>query len=1453
MSIAKITAGDGYTYLTRHVAQGDSGTEGRRSAAAYYTAQGNPPGQWIGRGVHLIGLDGQEVTEDQMRALFGQGEHPNTDAMITAYLREHVRAGMTGRQRQQVTAAAIRHATLGRRFPAYAALEEYEGRVAQRLAIIAQETGREPTQAEVKRVRSEEARRQRAAVAGFDLVFSPVKSAALLWALDERPQVRDAIRQAHEGAVAEALALVEEHAAFTRTGAGGVAQIATNGLMAAAFEHWDSRAGDPNLHTHVAVSSKVQGTDGKWRSLDARALYRMTVAASEAYNTAFEARLTAKLGVAFTARPDTTGGREPVREIDGVPYGMISYFSRRRAAIEARYDQLVHEYRERHGLDPPAAACHQLARQATLDTRQGKKPPRSLADKRAAWRAELDEQFGPGAAARLMAAVPARPRQPGAPAPPPDLDALAERAVSTVAAKRSTWTTWNIRAEAERLIRADVTGLDPERHRELGDAITALAISTRFSISVEAPALLDEPSELRRADGESVFTEHAAGRYTSQAVLDAEQRLVNATRTPTVNGLAAPSVAAALDGFEAICQARLDAGQRSLVTAFACDERLLLAGIGPAGSGKTTAMRAYAHVLRQHGRRLVPLATSAAAADVLGRELRVQADNLHKFLYEWTTGAFAARLRAGGPVPGQVRMFALHPGDVVLVDEAGMAGTFLLDQLVQIAASRGATVRLLGDDRQLPAVESGGALRLIAAQPGTPCLLVLHRFRDPAEAAATLQVRAGDGVAVEWYAANGRVRSGSREEMTQAAYAGWKADMLAGKVTLMAAAASASVTQLSARARADRVAAGQVEADGVVLHDGTLAGRGDWIVTRANDRRLSACGGRDWVKNGDGWHVERRHGDGSLTVRSLAHGGRVRLPAAYMGEHVELLYATTTHRAQGATVDTAHPLITAGMTRENLYVLASRARDRTTFYVATHDLPFDEDDRTDQARTDPDAWAAREVLLNIIATEGAPLSATETIAAAQEEAGSLATLVPRYQHAVLQAVQQRYEVAAAWALGGPDGPQVDLQADPAWPQVVSRLQDAETRGWDPARLLAAVAAQRELGSADSIAEVLAWRLDGYLTDNPSPPAPGRPYETAASARERLAVVARAALGSGVSARAQTETAWPALLGALRRAENAGHDAGEMLAAVASERELRTARSISEVLAWRIGRQLATRPEPETIEATPPTEEVLPWLAGPGSSPVVDVAGSGLGRYLDEAAELISTRVDELAAAAVRHRPPWMLPLGMPPEDPDAERQWLRHVAIVAAYREQFKVTANDPRQVLGPYAESGQPGHKAYWHAAESVLAARRLAGLDRAPWTTSPDSRARAQLAIDIYRTLPADERNAIGAEMASRLGTLWFGDPALPDEDAATQAAHSGILADALIHRSHLTSTDPSSQPQHVAVEPMEAEFARRRVARPGRQSDQAVRPGRSTPASVQGYHRDASASRHTQPRIG
>lgn len=75
-------------------------------------------------------------------------------------------------------------------------------------------------------------------------------------------------------------------------------------MIIAAFEHRDSRSGDPNLHTHIVVSNKVcaTGADGiaRWLALDSKALYAMNVTASEAYNTAMEAELI-KLGFRFTS------------------------------------------------------------------------------------------------------------------------------------------------------------------------------------------------------------------------------------------------------------------------------------------------------------------------------------------------------------------------------------------------------------------------------------------------------------------------------------------------------------------------------------------------------------------------------------------------------------------------------------------------------------------------------------------------------------------------------------------------------------------------------------------------------------------------------------------------------------------------------------------------------------------------------------------------------------------------------------------------------------------------------------------------------------------------------------------------------------------------------------------------------------------------------------------------
>jgi conjugative relaxase-like TrwC/TraI family protein len=1109
MTVHKLSAGDGYTYLTRHIAGGDVDRDRTQDAAGYFTAEGNPPGIWLGRGAPLLGLAGQHVTEEQMRTLFGHGMHPNAAAIIAAYQADHVQAGMSDKQLARVAVEARRVASLGRAFPTYATLDPFEERVDARLARITKETGRTPIQAEVKKIRQEEASRGRGGVAGYDVVFSPVKSAALLWALDPREHVRQAVWDAHQEAKASALTMLEEHAAFTRTGAGGLAQVNTQGLVAVAFDHYDSRDGDPNLHTHVAIANKICGTDGVWRSLDGRAVYRITVAASEHYNTAFQTALTARLGVTWTAR-SVPGKAEPIYEITGIPTPLIEHYSRRRNRLYAHYEQLIAAYRTEHGRDPDPATCHKLARQATLDTRQGKKPLRSLAAMRVVWTRQLTTAFGPDAIRTVMAAVPVPQERAATPAASDDeVTAIASTVLTAVAEQRATWTQWNVHAEAERLVRADGHTTDPHAHRALVDRVVAAALAPGASISVEAPSLVDEPTVLRRADGESVFVQHRAGRYTSQQVLDAEQRLVDAARTPTPHGLPADSVRVALHAFDQQAGHRLDAGQRDLVTAFATTDAMIAVGIGAAGTGKTTAMRAYLHTTHAHGRRVIPLATSAASAAVLAADLGVPAENLHKFLHEHLCGEHAAilgRATTDGDadlgestrIPAAAAQFAVRPGDVILVDETGMAGTFNLDRLRAIAAHHGATIRLLGDYRQLGAVESGGVLRLIATDVGATELQTVHRFTDPAEAAATVKLRVGDTSALDFYETNQRIQGGSRHAMLDKVYTGWHTDITADQVSIMCAATTADVTALAARARLDRVALGHVERTGVELRDGNLAGRGDWIVTRRNKRRLTCNRGKDFVRNGDGWTVTARHRDGSLTVRHLHHRGTVRLPADYVTAHVELMYATTVHRAQGDTVDTTHALITGDVSRENLYVAATRARHHTRLYTVTHDLlDLDEDRRLDRTRYDPDTRAAREVLETILAADTAELTATETIRDNQHQAASLATLMPRMIHAAEQAALPRYQHLTERMFGPAMAGR--LLHDPAWPTVTHTLTTAEQHGWQPEQLLAAAARYGPLEEARSAAQLLAWRLSDIVDHQPVP-APLAPPDQAHAKR-----------------------------------------------------------------------------------------------------------------------------------------------------------------------------------------------------------------------------------------------------------------------------------------------------------------------------------------------------------------
>ena len=168
----------------------------------------------------------------------------------------------------------------------------------------------------------------RARVAGFDLTFSAPKSVSVVFGLAD-DGVRRRVRVAHDLAVREAVGYLERCAAAVRRGHAGAVVEEASGLVAAAFRHRTSRAGDPQLHTYVLVVNLGRGLDGRWSALDARRLYAHARTASFVYQAVLRRELTRALGV------DWTPVRRGIAEIVGIPRPVMRAFSRRRAEIDA--------------------------------------------------------------------------------------------------------------------------------------------------------------------------------------------------------------------------------------------------------------------------------------------------------------------------------------------------------------------------------------------------------------------------------------------------------------------------------------------------------------------------------------------------------------------------------------------------------------------------------------------------------------------------------------------------------------------------------------------------------------------------------------------------------------------------------------------------------------------------------------------------------------------------------------------------------------------------------------------------------------------------------------------------------------------------------------------------------------------------------------------------------------
>ncbi len=654
ISIRRISLGGGFRYLIDSVARGDGETEPSSSLAAYYAESGTPPGVFLGSG--LADLDG------------GKGLEPGSQVS-----EEHLWNMLV------------------------ACSDPVSG---ETVGSLPRTSGSAP-------------------VAGFDLCFSPPKSFSVLWALAD-DETRDVIADCHRQAIDYVISYAEKEVFHSRSGKNGIVEEDISGVIAASFTHFTSRSDDPQLHSHVVVWNRGKSlSDGKWRTLDSRAIFKATTTLSELHQGVLSDLLTSALGLGWEARGRRHSAK-PRYEITGVAESLMAEFSQRSVQIAEHSAATPSRVQPAHERMPTAVEDMRLHAVATIATRPDK-VRHSLGELTDTWRSRAaghvpeDEQFAFVSCLKDRNELPLLRADDLGEA---ILSDAAEAVVTTVAEHHATYGRQNLLAEAHRILHG-VRFASPDDRVAVAEHITELAIAR--SVCLSPPAMHHTPERYIRPDGSSRLSPKSHLVYTTESLLEAEARLLEAGRQlggPRVSTAVVADVGQAnLPGRDY----RLSIDQALAVEKIATSGRVLDLLVGPAGTGKSTAMAGLRAVWEQvHGQgSVIGLAPSAVAAQVLSDELGIETENTAKWLTEWRripeltarrdrlalnlarhaypSSPSAAKLRAGLAETNQaINERRLKPGQLVMIDESSLAGTFALDELVGAARAAGSKIALVG-------------------------------------------------------------------------------------------------------------------------------------------------------------------------------------------------------------------------------------------------------------------------------------------------------------------------------------------------------------------------------------------------------------------------------------------------------------------------------------------------------------------------------------------------------------------------------------------------------------------------------------------------------------------------------------------------------------------------------------------------------------------------------------
>lgn len=1123
--IITISPGHDASYPWRQIGTSAEHAKTGQAATGYYLSPaekgGEPPGRWRGDGVADLGFgQGQVIDRAVFERLYGKFLDPRDPAGQTRL----------GRAPQRFRSAEEIHTAL--------------------LALEPDATAERRAQLLI------EAKSQvRTPVQYFDATFSVSKSITLLHA----SAMANAARAAGEGDL-EAVAYWEQaadgiwacvqagnqagldylqrEAGYTRAGYHGrqAGSIRTgrwedaHAFIVGSFAQHTSRDGDPQLHIHNLILNRVRReSDGQYRTLDSQALYEHRGAAAAVATLVMESALSREFGVGWVRRADGHG-----REVRGVSREVMGEFSSRRQTITALTERLARQFEARHGFAPDAHALGKLRQWANHASRAPKDgEPLDLAAEARRW-AEQARASEVGALEPVMPAVTGRcgPGAAAAAEPRPLWELTPDQArevmalaLARVQQAQPTWRSADLIRHLGELLPDNVAcrddGAAAALLTELAERVLTGGAGEEV-LALEAPEWPPVPQSLRRADGRSVYRPHGATRFATLAQLTMEERLAAQAQRPGAPRLA-PELAARLLGAD---QAQLEAQLRAregeqesarettgsglrldqaaaAFLAVTSDRRAEIL-VGPAGSGKTRTAAEVARLWREAGMGAVyGLTTSQAARNVL-RDAGVRlADNTAVFL-----GHLAGRREARGARP-------LQPGTLLLLDEASMMSLADLASIMRLATERGCRVLITGDHEQLAAVEGGGGMTMLARRMGYVQLAEPVRFTSAWERDATLRLRAGDVSVLAEYDQQGRLRGGDPEEAMEMAARGWLADHLSGTDSLLVARTREQARELSRRIRDELIHYGIVTADvEIALSDGAVAGRGDLITARRNNRRIVAGKAGRWLTNRDTLQVVAAN-QRAVTVRRLA--GRnpqssqptwsesFELPKSYVLRHCDLAYATTPHAVQGRTVDTAHTLVDGLGDRQGLYVALSRGREANYAYCVT-EFPRAADIR-EGSRPAPELERARRllrersglppesaldggtgrgesqrdpvsVLADVLQRDGTALSATETLRKELSAADHLGALGSIWYDQVRRVQATRFERALGENLTARQASAALADAACTW--LWRSLRETEAAGMDAGEVLQAAVGSRPLDGARDVARVIDSRVRRML-------------------------------------------------------------------------------------------------------------------------------------------------------------------------------------------------------------------------------------------------------------------------------------------------------------------------------------------------------------------------------------